>query len=427
MTNKVKQRIEQIGRGEVPEGYRKTKVGIVPATWEETRFKKMFSRLTRKNKEGNDNVLTISAQYGLISQSDFFNKSIASEDKSNYFLLYKGEYAYNKSYSTGYPYGALKRLEFYEKGIVSPLYICFVKTEENKCPDFYSHYFEGGLMNKEIKAFAQEGARNHGLLNIAVEDFFNSYILKPSLAEQERIAEILGTQDKLIALKEKRIAEKKQQKKYLMQQLLTGKKRLPGFTGEWGRGQLKELTNPTDRRAGIKKYEILSISAGIGFVSQSEKFGKEIAGEQYKNYTVIKQGEFSYNKGNSKKYPQGCIYPLEDKEIAAVPNVFISFSMNQDKCYYGFYKYLFEMGWLNRQLYKYINSGVRNDGLLNLYDQDFFSCWVPIPNIEEQIAIANRFFNIDKEIELLQKDSEEEKNKKKALMQLLLTGIVRCV
>ena len=89
MNQKIKTRIEQIGRGEVPEGYKKTKVGIVPKDWEETRFKKMFSRLMRKNKEGNDNVLTISAQYGLISQSDFFNKSIASEDKSNYFLLHK--------------------------------------------------------------------------------------------------------------------------------------------------------------------------------------------------------------------------------------------------------------------------------------------------------------------------------------------------
>lgn len=118
MTPKIKQRIEQIRRGEVPEGYKKTKVGIVPEEWEETRFRNMFSRVTRKNKEGNDNVLTISAQYGLISQRDFFNKDIASEDKSNYYLLKNGEFAYNKSYSNGYPFGALKRLDMYDKGIV---------------------------------------------------------------------------------------------------------------------------------------------------------------------------------------------------------------------------------------------------------------------------------------------------------------------
>lgn len=213
MTPKIKQRIEQIRRGEVPEGYKKTKVGIVPEEWEETRFRNMFSRVTRKNKEGNDNVLTISAQYGLISQRDFFNKDIASEDKSNYYLLKNGEFAYNKSYSNGYPFGALKRLDMYDKGIVSPLYICFASTKENKCPDFHVHYFEAGKMNREIQAFAQEGARNHGLLNISVDDFFNSYIVVPSFAEQEKIAEILSAQDKLIELKEKLIEEKKKQKR----------------------------------------------------------------------------------------------------------------------------------------------------------------------------------------------------------------------
>ncbi len=200
MNETIKHRIEQICRGEVPKGYKKTKVGIVPEEWEEIRFNKKFSRVNRKNTEGNTNVLTISAQYGLINQEEFFNKSVASEDKSTYFLLKKGEYAYNKSYSSGYPFGALKRLERYDSGVVSPLYICFAATSENKCPDFYSQYFEAGKMNSEIQAFAQEGARNHGLLNISVDDFFNSVIVSPSLAEQEKIAEILATQDKVIEL-----------------------------------------------------------------------------------------------------------------------------------------------------------------------------------------------------------------------------------
>ena len=95
MTPEIKQRIEQIRRGEVPDGYKKTKVGIVPCEWQEIRFKNMFSRITRTNKENNDNVLTISAQYGLINQRDFFNKDIASDDKSNYYLLEHGDFAYN--------------------------------------------------------------------------------------------------------------------------------------------------------------------------------------------------------------------------------------------------------------------------------------------------------------------------------------------
>ena len=220
MTPEIEKRIKAVQAGRVPAGYKRTKVGIVPKDWGEVRFHDMFSRVVRKNKEGNTNVLTISAQYGLINQNEFFNKTVASDDKSNYYLMKKGEFAYNKSYSNGYPFGALKRLDFYDKGIVSPLYICFAASENNQCPDFYVHYFEAGLMNKEIQAFAQEGARNHGLLNISVDDFFNSNLLNPPLSEQKKIAEILATQDRVIELKEKLIAEKQSQKKYLMSVLL---------------------------------------------------------------------------------------------------------------------------------------------------------------------------------------------------------------
>ena len=231
MNQEIKQRIEQIKSGEVPQGYKKTKVGIVPSEWEETHMRSKFERLNRKNAEGNTNVLTISAQHGLINQNNFFNKEVASENKSNYFLLKHGEFAYNKSYSNGYPYGAIKKLVYYDKGVVSPLYICFFANKSNKHPEFYEHYFEAGYLNREIQAFAQEGARNHGLLNIAVEDFFNSYILSPPAGEQEKISEILTMQDKVIELKEKLLAEKQAQKKWLMQNLLTGKKRLRGFNG----------------------------------------------------------------------------------------------------------------------------------------------------------------------------------------------------
>src|SRR5574344_847692 len=221
MTPAIKRHIDEIRNGNVPNGYKKTLLGVVPDDWIVGRFKDMFERVTRKNKEKNDNVLTISAQHGLINQNDFFNKTVASDDKSNYYLLEKGEFAYNKSYSTGYPLGALKRLEFYDKGIVSPLYICFKATEENKHPTYYTQYFEAGLMNGEIQAFAQEGARNHGLLNISVDDFFNSNLLIPSVGEQKKIAKILETEDRVIALKEKLIEAKLQQKKALVQRLLT--------------------------------------------------------------------------------------------------------------------------------------------------------------------------------------------------------------
>ena len=309
MTPEIKQRIDAIRHGDVPKGYKKVKIGIVPTEWEETHFKTMFGRLNRKNTTGNTNVLTISAQHGLISQEDFFNKSIASEDKSNYFFLKRGEFAYNKSYSNGYPFGALKPLVAYESGIVSPLYICFSATRENKCPEYYAQYFEGGLMNHEIQAFAQEGARNHGLLNISVGDFFNSAIVVPPLPEQQKIAEILTTQDKVIELKEKRIAEKQRQKKYLMQQLLTGKRRLKGFSGEWESFSLGQIARKVTRKNISFEFSlVLSNSAQNGIVPQSDQFDKDIANvDKIDGYYVVENGSFVYNPRISVTAPCGPI------------------------------------------------------------------------------------------------------------------------
>ena len=425
MNQTIRKRIEDIKNGVVPKGYKKTKVGIVPIDWEETRFKKMFSRLTRKNKEGNNNVLTISAQYGLISQSDFFNKTVASEDKSNYFLLHKGEYAYNKSYSNGYPYGALKRLEFYDKGIVSPLYICFSKTEENNCPDFYSQYFEAGLMNKEIKAFAQEGARNHGLLNIAVDDFFNSYLLNPPVVEQEKIAEILETQDNVIKLKEKLIEQKKQQKKYLMQQLLTGKKRLPGFTGEW---KLVKIGNsfkvisgyPFDSKnftdSGVSVIRIQNIDNGVVNLTNSAKHNKfDIC-----QYNVAYTGDVLIAMSGATTGKIGVYLGEEEAYINQRVGKFIVLGSNVVKKQYLIQILLSELFF--DKLKVLLSTGAQpNIGSGDLEKMKFV---IPM-EVKEQQAIANILSQADKEIELLQKDLEEEKNKKKALMQLLLTGIVR--
>lgn len=190
--------------------------------WKANRLRNIATRHTKRNAIGNTNVLTISAQYGLINQAEFFNKAVASDDKSNYFLLKKGDFAYNKSYSNGYPFGAIKRLTRYEVGIVSPLYICFRIKEGSVSGEYLEQYFEAGLMNHEIQAFAQEGARNHGLLNIAVDDFFNSKILFPSLEEQTAIAEVLSASDREIDLLRQDIEHEKQKKKALMQLLLTG-------------------------------------------------------------------------------------------------------------------------------------------------------------------------------------------------------------
>ena len=425
MTPEIKQQIEQIHRGEVPEGYKATKIAIFPKEWKTVRLKKQFIRQTRKNTERNTNVLTISAQHGLISQEDFFSKSVASENKENYYLLYRGDFAYNKSYSNGYSYGAIKTLELYEKGVVSPLYICFSKTKENECPEFYTHYFEAGMLNHEIQALAQEGARNHGLLNISIEDFFNAIIVQPPLAEQQRIADILTTEDKVIELKEKRLAEKQQQKKYLMQQLLTGKKRLPGFSGEWKVNRLHNIVKRYTKRNAVGNTNVLTISAQYGLINQSEFFNKAVASDDKSNYFLLEKGDFAYNKSYSNGYPFGAIKRLTRYDVGIVSPLYICFRIKDGSVSGEYLEQYFEAGLMNHEIQAFAQEGARNHGLLNIAVDDFFNSKILLPLPEEQATIAEVLSAADCEIDLLQQDIEQEKQKKKALMQLLLTGIVR--
>ena len=175
----------------------------------------------------NQNVLTISAQYGLVSQYDYFHKSVAASDLSNYYLLKKGDFAYNKSRSQGYPYGAIKPLRLYDEGVVSTLYICFRIKGCDIVDTFFEYYFETELINEEIGKIAQEGARNHGLLNISTDDFFNKVVLLvPSPSEQKVIAECLSSLDRTIRLYSEKVSRLEQHKKGLMQQLFPKVKKL---------------------------------------------------------------------------------------------------------------------------------------------------------------------------------------------------------
>ncbi|VTR43593.1 restriction endonuclease subunit S [Sphingobacterium thalpophilum] len=176
-------------------------------------------RIIKKNSVGSQNVLTISAQFGLISQLEFFNKSVSAKDVSGYYLLEKNEFAYNRSYSSGYPMGAVKRLKKYDKGIVSTLYICF-RFNSIVNLDFIEQYFESGIQNAEIEKIAQEGARNHGLLNVGVSDFFNIEVSLPSLEEQQKIASFLSSIDQKIQTEKEILIQAENQKKYLLQQML---------------------------------------------------------------------------------------------------------------------------------------------------------------------------------------------------------------
>lgn len=195
--------------------------------WTKIILENIFLRVTDKNSIANTNILTISAQHGLIRQEDFFNKTVASETLDNYYLLKKGQFAYNKSYSNGYPMGAIKRLNKYEKGVVTTLYICFeIKNKESSDPEFFEHYFEAGLLNRSLSKVANEGGRAHGLLNVKASDFFGLTVFVPEVTEQKAIAQVLTAADKEIQTLQTKLTCLKQEKKALMQQLLTGKRRV---------------------------------------------------------------------------------------------------------------------------------------------------------------------------------------------------------
>ena len=170
-------------------------------------------RVMRKNKNNLSQLpLTISAQYGLVDQVTFFNKVIASTDMSNYYLLKKGEFAYNKSYSSDYPWGAIKRLDRYDQGALSSLYICFA-LQDSVVSDYILQYFESSKWHKGVSEIAVEGVRNHGLLNVSVQDFFHTYHFVPKEKEEQiKIGKFLALLDERIATQSKVIEDLKKLK-----------------------------------------------------------------------------------------------------------------------------------------------------------------------------------------------------------------------
>jgi type I restriction enzyme, S subunit len=188
------------------------------SSWETCKLKDITERVVKKNSDNSQNVLTISAQHGLISQLEFFNKSVSAKNVEGYYLLTKGDFAYNKSYSAGYPMGAIKRLNRYNEGIVSTLYICF-RFNEKANQDFMEYYFESQIQNIELEKIAQEGARNHGLLNVGVSDFFNIKIKLPSFKEQVEIAKLFSVLNQKVTVESVILKRLNRQKDYLLKNL----------------------------------------------------------------------------------------------------------------------------------------------------------------------------------------------------------------
>ena len=240
--------------------------------WEERKLSSISERVTRKNKNNESTLpLTISAQDGLVDQNDFFNKQVASRDVTGYFLVKNGEFAYNKSYSNGYPWGAIKRLDKYDMGVLSTLYIVFRPTKINS--QFLVSYYDTTRWYREVSKNAAEGARNHGLLNIAPTDFFNTLLVVPKIVdEQQKIGSFFKQLDDTITLHQRKLAKLKELKQGYLQKLFprNGSKfpqlRFAGFADAWEERKLSEIgkivtgNTPSTSNKGYYNGDFLFVS-----------------------------------------------------------------------------------------------------------------------------------------------------------------------
>nr|WP_321496491.1 restriction endonuclease subunit S [uncultured Methanolobus sp.] len=195
--------------------------------WKEVRLNKLFESMTQKNAVAETNVLTTSAEHGLVSQLKYYKKSVSAKDVSGYYLLKKGDFAYNRSSSNGYPYGVIKRLDESDQGVLSTLYISMrpISGQEMNS-DFYVYLFESGILNRKLRGICQEGARSHGLLNLSKSDYFAMKIPYPTIETQNEVAEILNLAGNEIELIRSTLEKYKTQKRVLMQKMLTGEWRV---------------------------------------------------------------------------------------------------------------------------------------------------------------------------------------------------------
>lgn len=196
--------------------------------------------------------------------------------------------------------------------------------------------------------------------------------------------------------------------------------RFPEFreAAAWAPVSLRRATVPVDERVGKRKLTPVSISAGIGFVPQAEKFGRDISGNQYQLYTLVRDGDFVFNKGNSLKFPQGCIYLLQGWGQVAAPNVFIAFRLKEGYSN-GFFQNCFEQNQHGKQLKKHITSGARSNGLLNISKDTFFGIEIALPSFSEQQKIADCLASADALIVAQERKVEALRAHKKGLMQQL--------
>lgn len=413
MTPQVKQRIEQIRRGEVPEGYKKTKVGIVPNEWSEDNLGEYLREYKKLSNDIDRYPVYSSSRQGLIPQSQYYDKREAVETNLGYKIVPK-EYVTYRHMSDD----DIFHFNINDTGtevLVSSEYPVFTSSPKGNLGYIIPMLNDTARFRYFCRTQKLGGTRTR----LYYKNLCTYKTSFPPLSEQEKIAEILSVQDKVIALKEKLLEEKKRQKKALMQQLLTEKKRLPGFGGEWKLTKLKQLLK--ERKAYSQKgleYPHATLSTE-GIYAKSERYDRDhLVKDESKEYKITYRGDICYNPANLK-FGVICVNDFGD---AIFSPIYVTFEIQKGV----------ELGFLSNYLMRwdFINA-VRKYEEGTVYErmavkpEDFLKFEILLPPIEEQKAIAKILSNADKEIKLLQKELEQEKQKKKALMQFLITGIVR--
>jgi len=414
MRTEIKQRIELIQRSEVPNGYKKTRVGIIPTDWNVG----TIGECILEYKELSNNIKNIpvysSSRKGLVPQSQYYTQKEAIKTNLGYKIVPQGYVTYRHMSDDDIFHFNIN--DTGSKILVSSEYPVFTSSRKAVLKFLISALNETGHFRFFCRAQKLGGTRTR----LYLKNFVKYKLALPSFTEQQKIAEILTSCDRVIELKEKLLAEKRQQKKYLMQQLLTGKKRLNGYTDEWKTVKLKNVLKErkTYSRKGMKYPHVTLSTEGI--YPKNERYDRDhLVKSSEKEYKITHLNDICYNPANLK-FGVICVNRYGD---AIFSPIYVTFEIKSDRVLLGFLSYyIMRRDFINAVL-KYQEGTVYER--MAVKPKDFLKSKIELPPIKEQIAISSIFKTADREIELLQRDLEHWKQKKKVLMQLLLTGIVR--
>lgn len=411
MRPEIRQRIEMIRRGEVPEGYKRLTDRIIPNDWYDYQLGDVGEVLMCKRVYANQTSEVGEIPFYKIgtfgkAADAFISRQLYEDYRRKYSYPQKGDILISAA-------GTLGKTVVYDgqEAYFQDSNIVWLKTDDRKLSNKYLiHYYQ--IINWPTP----EGATIQRLYNGIIRE---AHIVAPAVSEQQKIAAILTTQDKVIELKEKRLAEKLRQKKYLMQQLLTGKKRLPGFNIAWKKTKLKNILHErkTYSPKGLEYPRVTLSTEGI--FPKSDRYDRDhLVRDEYKEYKITHKGDICYNPANLK-FGVICENTFGD---AIFSPIYVTFEVNQNVCKEYLANYLMRWDFINA-VRKYEEGTVYER--MAVKPEDFLKFEILLPHIAEQSAIAQVLSTADREISLLRQDIEQEKQKKKALMQLLLTGIVR--